>query len=196
MVVVEGTLDDMAVAIVAIRSDQADRYCPVTQSGRELSATQLYRVLSLHHNPPLIAFDGDAAGRESTVRLVRRVADRGCPRPGGQAPRWTGSGFAPGGEGGKWVRRLRPQRRANHLPRTGHQVTSGGPVGRRNQTDHRLDFHTLRSDRTVMSATPVSPVAVTWVPIADRGRRQALLRMLFVEQQREEQESVSDERAS
>ena len=47
VVVVEGTLDAMAIAVVAIGSGVAGQFCPVTQSGRELSATQLEQVASL-----------------------------------------------------------------------------------------------------------------------------------------------------
>ena len=76
VIVVEGTLDALAIAQAAIRSGQADRICPVTQSGKELSATQLYTVLELCHSPLVVAFDGDGAGREAASRLARRVIDR------------------------------------------------------------------------------------------------------------------------
>jgi DNA primase catalytic core len=39
VVVVEGTLDAMAIAVAAIRSGRAEEFCPVTQSGSELSAS-------------------------------------------------------------------------------------------------------------------------------------------------------------
>jgi DNA primase len=77
IVVVEGTLDALAIAVAAIRAGRADAFCPVTQSGRELSRLQVERVLRLHSNPPVIAFDGDAAGRESTDRVRRNVLARG-----------------------------------------------------------------------------------------------------------------------
>ena len=48
VVVVEGTLDAMAIAVAAVRSGTAGRFCPLTQSGRELSAYQLDHVLDLH----------------------------------------------------------------------------------------------------------------------------------------------------
>jgi DNA primase len=70
VVVVEGTLDAMAVAVAAIRSGRADEFCPVTQSGRELSPCQLGYVLSLQVAPLVIALDGDVPGRESSVRLA------------------------------------------------------------------------------------------------------------------------------
>ena len=68
VVVVEGTLDAMAIAVVAIGSGVAGRFCPVTQSGRELSATQLEQVASLHGGAVVLGFDGDTAGRESAHR--------------------------------------------------------------------------------------------------------------------------------
>jgi DNA primase len=77
VIVVEGTLDALAIAAAAIRTDMADRICPVTQSGKQLSANQLSAVLGLHPNPPIIAFDGDSAGRESDLRVARAAAERG-----------------------------------------------------------------------------------------------------------------------
>jgi DNA primase len=67
VIVVEGTLDALAIAVAAIRTGQAGRFCPLTQSGRELSAGQLDYVLSL--GPPVVlGFDGDSAGRDSAYR--------------------------------------------------------------------------------------------------------------------------------
>lgn len=77
VIIVEGTLDAMAIAIAAIRSGQPDRFCPVTQSGRELSPTQLDRILAMHAAGPILAFDGDAAGREATRRYAIEVVRRG-----------------------------------------------------------------------------------------------------------------------
>jgi DNA primase len=77
VIVVEGTLDVMAIAVAAIRYGVPQQFCPVTQSGRELSAHQLQQVLSLHRGPLLISFDGDAAGRDSNRRLATAVAARG-----------------------------------------------------------------------------------------------------------------------
>src|SRR5262249_9358290 len=57
VVIVEGTLDAMAIAVAAIQCGLSDRYCPLTQSGRELSARQLDHVLALHPMPPVVAFD-------------------------------------------------------------------------------------------------------------------------------------------
>ena len=77
MIVVEGTLDAMAVAVAVILIGKSDWYCPVTQSGRQLSPQQLRYVLNLHAQPPLIAMDGDPPGRESNARLAAAIADMG-----------------------------------------------------------------------------------------------------------------------
>jgi len=77
VVVVEGTLDAMAIAVAAIRTDQASRFCPVTQSGRELSAVQLARVIDMHGGVPVLGFDGDSAGRDSAYRHSLAAALQG-----------------------------------------------------------------------------------------------------------------------
>jgi DNA primase len=77
VIVVEGTLDAMALAVAAIRRRCAHRFCPITQSGRELSALQLESAFRLHPGPLLVSFDGDAAGRDSNRRLVTAIHIRG-----------------------------------------------------------------------------------------------------------------------
>ena len=68
VIVVEGTLDAMAIAVAAIRSCCAERFCPVTQSGRQLSAHQIRYVRHLDPHP-ILAFDADEAGDQSTSRV-------------------------------------------------------------------------------------------------------------------------------
>ena len=75
----KGTLDVTAVAIAAIRSGQVDRYRPVTQSGRELSKFQLLRILAVHPSAPVLAFDGDLAGRDSAGRYGQAFTAHGRP---------------------------------------------------------------------------------------------------------------------
>jgi DNA primase len=77
VVVVEGTLDAMAIAVAAIRAGLPTRYCPVTQSGRELSDHQLGAVLAMHPGPPVLGMDGDGPGRDSNARLALAAARRG-----------------------------------------------------------------------------------------------------------------------
>jgi DNA primase len=75
--VVEGTLDAMAIAVAAIRTGQAEQFCPLTQSGRELSPAQLARVIALHPGIPVLGFDGDSAGRDSAYRHTLAAALQG-----------------------------------------------------------------------------------------------------------------------
>jgi DNA primase len=79
VIVVEGTLDAMAIAVAAVSSGQADRFCPVTQSGRELSDTQLRKIVALHSSRPVLAFDGDDAGRDSAARYEQAFGAAGRP---------------------------------------------------------------------------------------------------------------------
>ena len=79
VVVVEGTLDAMAIAVAAIRCGKSDRFCPLTQSGKELSALQLARVIEMHPGTPVLGFDGDAAGRDSAYRHSLAAARIGRP---------------------------------------------------------------------------------------------------------------------
>jgi len=102
VIVVEGTLDAMAIAVAAIRSDRVSLFCPVTQSGRELSPCQLDYVLTLHPFPPVIAFDADRAGRESSVRLALAATRKGievtvATLPDGHDPATWLAGHGPAG---------------------------------------------------------------------------------------------------
>lgn len=64
VVVVEGVLDALAVASQAAISKLSHHYAPVCTSGLSLSASQVRDVLAIHPAPPVIAGDGDTAGRE------------------------------------------------------------------------------------------------------------------------------------
>ncbi len=77
VIVVEGTLDAMAIAVAAIRRGRSDRFCPVTQSGRELSRTQLVYVVGVHFTAPILGFDGDGAGQEAACRHALAAARLG-----------------------------------------------------------------------------------------------------------------------
>jgi DNA primase len=77
-VVVEGTLDAMAIAVAAIRAGRAEEFCPTTQSGRELSPSQLADIAAFV-TPIVLAFDGDAAGHDSAVRHGRSAIRAGLP---------------------------------------------------------------------------------------------------------------------
>jgi DNA primase len=76
-VVVEGTLDALAIAVAAIRVGRATAFCPVTQSGRELSDVQVRRIIAINAGGLVLGFDGDDAGRDSAARYSRVFARAG-----------------------------------------------------------------------------------------------------------------------
>jgi DNA primase len=77
VVVVEGTLDALAIAVAAINAGKAAAFCPVTQSGRELSDAQVGRIVAMCADRLVLGFDGDDAGRESATRYARVFARAG-----------------------------------------------------------------------------------------------------------------------
>jgi DNA primase len=80
VVVVEGALDALAVAATAALGGELSMFAPVTTSGVTVSAVQAQAVLALHPKPPVIALDGDRAGREGTDRWLRALCiQRGRP---------------------------------------------------------------------------------------------------------------------
>ena len=80
VVVVEGALDALAIAATAAHHGELSKFAPVTTSGVTVSGIQANAVLSLHAKPPVIALDGDRAGREGTDRwLTALCVERGRP---------------------------------------------------------------------------------------------------------------------
>jgi DNA primase len=78
VVVVEGVLDALAIAAAAARAGELAMFAPATTSGVTVSGIQARAVLALHPKPPVIALDGDQAGREGTDRwLTALCVERG-----------------------------------------------------------------------------------------------------------------------
>lgn len=77
VIVVEGTLDAMAIAVAAVEIGTTHRFCPVTQSGKELSPRQIDRVLAIRPGPLVVSFDGDEAGQNANRRLAAAIVARG-----------------------------------------------------------------------------------------------------------------------
>jgi|GEM_PF-1788202 len=79
VVVVEGTFDAMAIAVAAIQADAATMFCPITQSGKELSNQQLDYVLSLSpsNRSVVLAFDGDRPGVEASTKYAQEAMNQG-----------------------------------------------------------------------------------------------------------------------
>jgi DNA primase len=73
VVVVEGALDALAIAATAALGGELSIFAPTTTSGVTVSAVQAQAVLALHPKPPVIALDGDRAGREGTDRWLRAL---------------------------------------------------------------------------------------------------------------------------
>src|SRR5664279_722893 len=70
VVVVEGVLDALAIAAAAAQAGELAMFAPATTSGVTVSGVQARAVLALHPKPPIIALDGDQAGREGTDRWL------------------------------------------------------------------------------------------------------------------------------
>jgi DNA primase len=77
VVIVEGAIDALAIAAAAGRSGLADRFLPVCTSGVAFSDRQIEEILAMHRRAPVIALDGDAAGRAAAARLAARIAQHG-----------------------------------------------------------------------------------------------------------------------
>jgi DNA primase len=77
VVVVEGTLDALAIATAAVRASAGRDVCPIAASGLWLSERHLDRVLGLASGTLVACFDGDPAGRRATERLASDVGLRG-----------------------------------------------------------------------------------------------------------------------
>ena len=79
VVIVEGPLDALAVAAAAA-ARHTHLFAPCTTSGVTVSASQAESVIALHPSPPVIALDGDRAGREGTDRWLKALClDAGKP---------------------------------------------------------------------------------------------------------------------
>jgi DNA primase len=79
-VVVEGAIDALAIAAAAASHNELGMFAPATTSGVTVSGVQAQTVLTLHPKPPIIALDGDRAGRDGTDRWLTAICvQRGRP---------------------------------------------------------------------------------------------------------------------
>jgi len=77
VVIVEGSIDALAVAAAAQAAGMSNRYRAVSTSGLGFSDSQIDQILSIHCRAPVIALDGDQAGRDAAAQLAARFAMRG-----------------------------------------------------------------------------------------------------------------------
>lgn len=79
VVIVEGPLDALAISAAAA-TRHTRLFAPCTTGGVTVSASQATAVMSLRSTPPVIALDGDRAGREGTDRWLKALClDAGRP---------------------------------------------------------------------------------------------------------------------
>ncbi|HET9059992.1 MAG TPA: toprim domain-containing protein [Acidimicrobiales bacterium] len=95
IVVVEGTMDPMAIAAAAVAAGVARLHYPATRSGKELSALQVARLSSTSHATLVLALDGDHPGREARGRLAGSSPQ--SRKEGG------GGGLADGADPASWL---------------------------------------------------------------------------------------------
>ncbi len=70
VLVVEGPIDALAVAAATAATGATHRVAVCSSNGVSASPAQVRAVLALTQRPPRIAFDGDEAGQQGTVRWV------------------------------------------------------------------------------------------------------------------------------
>jgi len=76
VIVVEGTLDALAIAARAASAGLSAKYAPVSASGARLSDEQVDAICNLHPRAPVLAADGDQAGRDANLEWAARIALR------------------------------------------------------------------------------------------------------------------------
>lgn len=76
VIVVEGTLDALAIAARAASAGLSAKYSPVSASGVRLSDEQFDAILNLHPKAPVLAADGDQAGRDANLEWAARIVLR------------------------------------------------------------------------------------------------------------------------
>ncbi|MFC6042708.1 toprim domain-containing protein [Nocardioides hankookensis] len=67
-VVVEGTLDALAIAAAAAAAGMSEHFAPVSQSGLNLTRAVAQRVAAISARPPIVCGDPDPSGQAATAR--------------------------------------------------------------------------------------------------------------------------------
>src|SRR5208282_651105 len=99
VVVVEGTLDALSIAVAAIKARRAAEFCPGTQSGRELSEAQGptdYRNVPWQARPRLRRRRRWTRFCSALFPRLRSCREDGIGHP---ARRWARPGLLAGGDG-------------------------------------------------------------------------------------------------
>ena len=77
VVVVEGTIDALAVAAAAAKAGFSSKFAPVSESGTALSDAQVEQVMAIHDRAPVLAADGDPAGGGANTTWATALARKG-----------------------------------------------------------------------------------------------------------------------
>jgi DNA primase len=77
VVIVEGSLDALAIAAAAAKVGLSSKFAPVSESGTELSHAQIEQVMATHERAPVLAADGDPTGQGASVKWATALALRG-----------------------------------------------------------------------------------------------------------------------
>ena len=77
VVVVEGTIDALAVAAAAAKAGCSSKFAPVSESGTALSDAQVKQVMAIHDRAPVLAADGDPAGGGANTTWATALARKG-----------------------------------------------------------------------------------------------------------------------
>jgi DNA primase len=74
VVVVEGTIDALAIAAAAAKAGCSSKFAPVSESGTALSDAQVKQVMAIHDRAPVLAADGDPAGGGANTKWATALA--------------------------------------------------------------------------------------------------------------------------
>lgn len=77
VVVVEGTIDALAIAAAAATAGRSSEFAPVAESGIALSEAQVAKVAGIHPKAPILAADGDPSGGGANVAWAVALAKAG-----------------------------------------------------------------------------------------------------------------------
>jgi DNA primase len=77
VVIVEGSLDALAIAAAAAKAGLSSKFAPVCESGIALSESQVEQVIAIHDRAPVLAADGDAAGGGANTKWAAALALKG-----------------------------------------------------------------------------------------------------------------------
>jgi DNA primase len=76
-IVCEGPIDALAIAAHAAAAGLSRYFAPVAACGRAMSDAQIDQVLAIHPRAPILAADGDQAGREANLDWANRMLAKG-----------------------------------------------------------------------------------------------------------------------